>query len=409
MQVRRTLAKRLSLARVLRLSFAVSLLFVTFFCTRDAHAYTWMIRHDYGGCTPCHRDPSGGGILTPYGRAVGGLLLSTRYAAPATDEADPTDEFLFGAVPLPDEIMLGGDGRLMWYASKVEGVETQYDSFLMQADLEAAVNVHHVLASGSIGYAEQGALNAAITNENEQNLVSRVHWLGYEFDETTSLVLRAGRMNLPFGIRNVEHTSWVRDETDTSVNADQQHGIAVAWAPAHFRGELMAILGNYQIHPDQYRERGGSGYLEWQPFAKLALGASALVTHRDTDPVTLKETWRHAYGLFGRWATGWEPLVVLAEADYVLRSSKQDFHRSGIVALAQADVEMIQGVHFLVTGEAKDVGIDGTPFSYGIWISQAWFLAPHLDLRVDSTYQNLGDEFGRTDVLTLIAQAHMYL
>ena len=52
-----------------------ALTFATLFAaTRPAHAYTWMIRHGYGGCTTCHTDPSGGETLTRYGRAQSDLL-----------------------------------------------------------------------------------------------------------------------------------------------------------------------------------------------------------------------------------------------------------------------------------------------------------------------------------------------
>jgi hypothetical protein len=36
--------------------------------TSRADAYPWMIRHEYNNCIACHVDPSGGGMLTPYGR-----------------------------------------------------------------------------------------------------------------------------------------------------------------------------------------------------------------------------------------------------------------------------------------------------------------------------------------------------
>jgi hypothetical protein len=44
---------------VLLLPVAVVLLW-----SRPAQAYSWMIKHSYGGCTVCHTDPSGGEMLT---------------------------------------------------------------------------------------------------------------------------------------------------------------------------------------------------------------------------------------------------------------------------------------------------------------------------------------------------------
>ena len=367
-----------------------------------------MVRHGYTGCAPCHDDPSGGGILSAYGRSVGGLVMRTRYGE-APDEPAPADDFLLGSAELPAWLDLGGDVRGLWLASKVEGARTRHDWFLMQADLEAAAHVKSIIASASVGFAQTGGFGAAVTRAPKDNLVSRVHWAGYEFDETTGLIVRAGRMNLPFGIRNVEHTLFARVETGTGLDQDQQHGLAAAWSPGPFRAELMAILGNYQIRPDAYRERGYSGFLEWFPDKQLGLGASSRLTHRKLDPSYLRETWRQAHGLFLRWASGFEPLVILAEGDYVFRAPKGDYHRKGTVAYLQSDLEAVQGLHVLLTGEADHVGVHGTPFSWGAWFSQAWFFAPHADVRVDNVYQSVADATGRTDVLTLLVQLHAYL
>jgi hypothetical protein len=357
---------------------------------------------------PCHQDPSGGGILTAYGRSVGSLVLNTRYGDQADDE-NTFGDFLFGAVKLPDELMLGGDASMLWLGQKIQNTAVRHYLFLMQADGEAAVRVGPVLASASLGYSENDAYGAAITRAPEKNLVSREHWIGFQFDEATGLLVRAGRMNLPFGIRNVEHTLWTRTTTNTTINDDQQHGVSVSWAPDKFRGELMAILGNYQVRPDEYRERGYSLFVEYWPLPKLGVGVSSLITHRQLDPVYLEETWRQTHGAFARWASPWEPLVLLAEADYVMRSPKNDEKRKGMVGYLQADLELLQGVHFMATGEMQHVGVHGTPYSWELWLSQLWFAAPHVDFRLDDIYQSIGDVNGRTSALEFLAQIHLYL
>src|SRR5450755_2700380 len=62
-------------------AWSIVLLFVSFFPNR-AHAYAWMIKHAYAGCPVCHADPSGGELLTAYGRAQSDLLLRMRYGKP---------------------------------------------------------------------------------------------------------------------------------------------------------------------------------------------------------------------------------------------------------------------------------------------------------------------------------------
>src|SRR5258706_3381357 len=66
-------------ALVLRAALLMLPLFVLF-SPEKAHAYTWMIKHGYGRCTVCHADPSGGELLTRYGRVQSDLLLRMRYS-----------------------------------------------------------------------------------------------------------------------------------------------------------------------------------------------------------------------------------------------------------------------------------------------------------------------------------------
>jgi hypothetical protein len=379
-------------------------------CSTRAQAYPWMIRHRYTSCGACHADPSGAGPLTAYGRYTGNEFLPMRGAnAPSADEATGPGQFLFGAAPLPDWLELGGDVRLMSLSSKPRGVPLTNRLIWMQLDAHATVSVSRFVASGSLGYAPEGALGAALTRGTQDNLISRQHWLGYQLPFGPELQLRAGRMNLPFGIRSIEHTLWARKLTRTNINDEQQYGASLYFSTGPVRGELMGIVGNLQLRPDLYRERGYSAYVEAEVVDGMALGASSLVTHRDLDTVTLKETWRQTHGVFGRWATPYQPLVLLTEWDYVFESSRDSFYKRGLVSYVQADWEPIQGIHFLATGEVNKVGVRERYWSYGGWLSYAWFFAPHADVRLDGIYQALGSAAGPQRTLTVLLQGHIYL
>jgi hypothetical protein len=373
--------------------------------TRNANAYPWMIRHGYAACQTCHYDPSGGGILTHYGRAIETLVLPT---GPDDQSEEDKAGFLFNAVKLPPWLALDGDARALWLRTKVPGAKLTDELILMQADAQAAVQVGRFVAAGSLGYASRGALGAALTRGPEHNLVSRQHWLGYSFDDDR-LLLRFGRMNLPFGIRTLEHNLWVRSRTRTTINDDQQYGLSAFYSTHAWRAELMAIIGNFQLRPDDYRERGYSGYAEWLATPRLGLGVSSLVTHRDRDTVALKETWRHSHGVFARWATDWDPLVIQTEWDYLLVSSKDELHRKGVVGFTQADLEPVKGVHLLATAELSNLGTRKRYLGYGAWLSFWWFFMPHADVRLDAIYQSQGAAGGRFDILTLLLQGHVSL
>jgi hypothetical protein len=144
--------------------------------------------------------------------------------------------------------------------------------------------------------------------------------------------------------------------------------------------------------------------------ARIALGVSSLVTHRELDPSRLRKTYRHAHGLMARWQTPYEPLVALTEWDYVLETPKGGRWREGIAGYAQADFEPFRGVHFLFTFEANNVSSEtDAAFSYGAWLSYAWFFLPHADLRLDNVYQSYASPAGRRGALAWLIQVHTYL
>jgi hypothetical protein len=380
-------------------AFAFALLLVT----ARADAYPWMIRHHYDSCTGCHEDPSGGGLLTAYGRVIELSVLPT-----GNEPDEPDGGVAFGLLDTPDWLTLDADARALWLRSKVPGAPLSDELIFMQLDGQAGLALGGFRAVGSLGYAHEGALGAALTRETEHNLVSRQHWLGYRFSDEM-LMVRAGRMTLPFGIRTIEHTLWAKSLTRTTINDDQQYGLALAVSTETLRGELMAIAGNLQLRPDDYRERGYSALLEWYPGTSWALGASSLITHRQLDTLAFKETWRQTHGLFGRWATPWKPLVLQTEWDYLFVSSKDEFQRKGLVSFVQADIEPSKGIHFLATAEANKVGSLNRYWGYRGWLSYWWFFTPHADVRLDAIYENLGSFAGRYGTYSLLLQGHISL
>lgn len=378
---------------------------VVLFAPGRAHAYAWMIRHGYTECGQCHVDPSGSGLLTPYGRALGEIVLPTSYGEGG--EITGKGEFLGGTAELPAWLSLGGDLRYLWMNRSVGDAPAVGDSFVMRADVYGMVSVDRFSAYASVGYAERGALGAAVTRHPDHNLVSREAWLGVKTD--TDLYFRVGRLNLPFGIRTVEHTLWVRSTTRTNLNDQQQYGAAVAWTLGDVRGEAMAIAGNFQLRPDDYRERGYSAYAEWAALSGLAVGASSLITHRDLDTRLLVPSWRHAHGAFARWSTPWKPLVLLGELDYVLESPKQTPRSAGIIAMTQADLELLTGLHLALTGELSTFGRDDAGASVSGWASAFWFFLPHMDVRADWVLQSLSAGGERTRAQVWLLQGHLYL
>lgn len=481
-------------AGLLRSLVLVSLMLAGWLWSQPAAAYPWMIRHQYTDCATCHADPSGGELLTAYGRALGNYLLATPYGkdeesqfdsfettpdsaaepTPASDgsetpdaagsdaeptDAEPTDAarpddeptdaepssakessatemaaaetdaageeesvgtpVLWGLLETPHWLLLGASYR---HASTFKpGEGDSFRTFPMQLDLYGQLQFGVVRLGGSVGAARvrpgsPHARRAQVTTDQGDglNLISRTHWVGAQFGDMGQFYVRAGRLNLPFGVRIPEHTSWIREYTRTDRESDQQHGVAFAYNGDGIRAEVMGIAGNYQVNPDRFRERGYSLYVERVVADWAAVGVSSLLTYAESDIQSLREvsTTREAHGVFARLVPV-TPVVVLAEFDVLLKTDS----KAGYVGFLQADYEMIQGLHLLLTGEVLDQGRSTVASSSGVspaavkgagkprlggWVSVDWFFFPQLEFRLDAIAR-------QQDPFTLLAQLHVYL
>ncbi len=370
-----------------------------------ANAYPWMIKHGESRCITCHNDPSGAGLLNNYGRNASEQLLRTNYG-----KVDPKlGGFLFGAVKLPKELLLSADYRSGFNEMKVgNGSFNGPDYLLMNGQVGAGLRVDWFRAAATFGLALTGAPLDAVysSRDNGIALTSREHWLGAAFDNDKWLV-RAGRMNLPFGLRVLEHVTFVRQFTRTSIKDAQQHGVSVAYSDGPVRGELMAIAGNFQLKDDVNRERGYSGYLEFAFDKHYAVGVSSLVTHAKQDYTEFfnhAPMWRQSHGVFARLGFN-KFLTVLAEADYIGYSPGAVSTASGATgpapvagaawnggaALVQVDLEPVQGLHFTPAFEAYKTGdgVQGEGTSWSGWFTTSWFFFSHLDVRLDLVHSKV--------------------
>lgn len=395
--------------RSLRWIAAAALAFVLLLLPRAALAYPWMIRHEYTGCTLCHTDPSGGGLLTAYGRAQAATLLSSGLGlGAADDEPGKVKDFAFGVVPLPETVDAQGWVRSAYLVNMVDGKVVDDRLLLMRADVGTHVRLGPVRASGSIGAAtarSRGLSQDAWISHSPTgaNVLSREHWVGVDLADEAVLV-RAGRIAMPFGLRNIEHPTWVRSATRSDTNQHQQHGVAASYNGGKLRAEGMLVAGNFQLNPDAYRERGYAAYGEYALGSAAAVGVSSAVLHADADLLTRRPLYRQAHGVFARFAPI-KPLVLLAETDAVVRSVKLDNPSLDLAALVQADYEAVRGVHVVATGEVLTASREGTAAGGG-WLSAWVFLFAHMDARVDLVQRGSGNAPATT---SLIFQLHGWL
>jgi hypothetical protein len=425
--------------RGISLAAFLSVLACIVFSAKSAHAFPWMIREGYTGCNTCHADPSGAGILTQYGRGMEEVVLRMPYKK----DADPgkIGNFAFG-LDLPEQLLLQTDFRnlLLTLVPTTSGNSVQVQDIVMQLDQSAQLKVGRFRMMGSIGYTPptetsgsftfSGGANGATLTEppgQDGDVVARQYWLGLDLGKDEQFLLRAGRIDVPYGIRTIEHPLLVRSVTRTDINTSQEHGVTLAYTGEKARGEVMAILGNYAIRPDQFRERGGSGFFEVMPSTNVAIGASALITHADLARTDLDVSldaapiWRQDYAIHARYSPV-KSLVLLAEADALYNSqllTTGSVNHFGLAGLLQADLQVTQGVHVIAAGEAYDghIAEKGAKSTFDTttavgWLGAWWFFAPHLDARFDVVYASGSLQAGASPVsegFSLLFQIHGYL
>lgn len=368
-----------------------------------------MIKHGYAKCGTCHTDPSGGETLSHMGRLQSQRLLSFRNEGEV--ELAESSKFLFGLIEEPDVLRLGGSYRHMFlYTARDGATAAELRNFPMQADLYGTLRAGELMLGLSLGVARgiEGSAHVRGAQINQELgdgwiVLSRSHFIGLWLAEHT--LLRVGRLNLPFGVRVPEHVLWAREATRTDRESDQQHGASLSYSGGPIHAEAMVIIGNFQVNPDRFRERGFALTFEYLIDPTLAVGVSSLLTRTTDDRLTReRNAIRYAHGLNTRLGLS-RKLSILAEVDVL----KEQGRGLGYVGFVQPDFEPIQGVHLLLTGEVLNPGaleqVQGAAGSgdvrYGVWGSLAWFFATHFDLRVDVVSRQQAP-------LTVQSQLHFY-
>src|SRR6185369_8141305 len=114
------------------------------FFTPKALAYPEMVRHGYPNCVACHISPTGGGVLTDYGRALSKEIMSTF--------AFKGEERLVYFFKTPKWFAIGGDFRAISFESHSSRATT--NTYIpMQRDLEGAVTIKkRLVADATFGF-----------------------------------------------------------------------------------------------------------------------------------------------------------------------------------------------------------------------------------------------------------------
>ena len=303
-----------------------------------AQAYPQFTLKGLGDCGSCHHSPYGGGLPNRWGRESLDVAFGKDSGIGPVNDDLTYDE----AQPMQLKLDLGADVRL------VPLFGTDGDGSLGPTVIPMVTEVGGAAALGR--FTVYGTVTAKKIAGSGPSYVlgSREHWLGYHAG--TGVDVRLGRMVLPFGIRQPDHTQYAREDFGFD-KWDQSYGIEADVRRDGWSLFANVFAGDLTQVPSERQERG----VVVTPVLELgdgaALGLSALGS-------TSTAYNRVAGSLFGR-----APLVA---GTYVMAE----------VAL-QHDA-------------AKDG--DETLTTIAEYLRAGWFARPELDVFLEAGHRSFFDD-----------------
>jgi hypothetical protein len=212
-------------------------------CTAPAKAYPYFVGLRHINCAECHYSPTGGGLINDWGRSSRGVTFG------GTDDWSlHSDATGYDAAHAPSlQADFGLDARAMG-ALVVDGSGASGLFFPMLLELAAVVSYGPVQAYASV------TPRKGTPGGSPYLLFSREHWL--LFRVANQVAVRAGRLVLPFGIRNPDHTQYVREDFGFD-KFDQSYALELDVSRDDFTVSAAGFVGDLLWVPPDRQERGG--------------------------------------------------------------------------------------------------------------------------------------------------------
>jgi hypothetical protein len=328
-------------------------------------------------CSGCHLSPAGGGLLSENGYSV----------AETMGQLTDKPAFLYGVVPLPSWLAIGGDMRSS--SGFLHAPNNDAVIIPMQADVYAHASFQGFSLHVTVG----GRPPQWIPGDGSPGVFDRVwsreHYVMWQQDATghDGLFVRAGRFMPVFGLRFAEHPIYTRRFGGTQLYADTYGGaieyVTQAWE-AHLTGFFEDPLIDTVSH-----DSGAAAYAEVRLDPKHQIGGELMVTS-NAGQVTVRG------GATGK--------VSLESADALIQAELQFVHQQAPGGHGPNQiVGYVMGSKFLGSSLLLDVGLGHYDENIAISgldrdaldVNLHFFLDSHLEL----VWQN------RVEVLGL-AQSH---
>jgi len=379
-------------------------LFAATVLSSTAWAEPRFLAKQYSRCTACHYSPTGGGLLTPYGRLLSHRELSTtggstETAPPSGAEDDPRGEqaFLYGAFGgALGPVHLGLEVRPSYLHVGFPGGHQEM-GLLMNLDLVGAVQKNGWTAYGSIG---REPPNSAVRNGRTQPdaaFISYEHWISYQTDG--GFRIRAGRFLPAYGVRFADHTTYTRNYLDLDRN-DQVYGVELSDTIGASLVQVMVSPGKAEaiLHDRNHRGFSAAGRWQFDLTPRAAIVGSALYRDStDADPRS---------GAAGG-AVGFAPssrVTIWTEVDADLQT-KPAGGLSWLV-VNETSVEVYRGIWLKFSPQLRTAG--EAPVSSRLRrLVFAADLLPRTHWNMTVSYYR--DRAFETTTTTLLAQLHLYM
>ena len=353
-----------------------------------ADAEPTFLSRQYARCTNCHFSPTGGGLLTPYGRSLSREELSTFGSSHGSSSPGREHEFLFGLFgDALQPVSVGIDLRPSHLDVDSAGYSTTRD-FLMNADVTAALRHGNWTFYGELGRQPR---------VGETRVASFEHWASYKANN--GLGVRVGRFIPAYGIKLADHTAFTRSSLALD-NNNQVYGLELSHTGA--RQLVQVSLGpGFADGVEDPARRAFTATGRWQVDVRPRVVLVASGLFRDASDL---QSRNGALGL----AFGFAPtsrLTLWTQADARFRAGTSG--DVGYTFLGEAAFEVYRGVWVKLTPQLlTEVG----DTSAGVFrLVAALNLFPRTHWNVGLSYYH--DRVRNTDSSTKIflAQLHLYL
>jgi hypothetical protein len=368
-----------------------------------AWAEPMFLAKQYARCSACHYSPTGGGLLTPYGRLLSHRELSTTggtATAPAAGAEDaPRGEqaFLYGALGNAlGPVHLGLETRPSYLRIGFPGGHQNMD-LLMNLDLIAAVQKNGWTAYATAGREPGGSPVRDGRTLDDAAFISYEHWIGYQTSK--GLGVRAGRFLPAYGVRFADHNVLTRLDLDLDRN-DQVYGVEVSDTIGRSLVQAMVSPGKAEAFLHDSDHVGFSTAGRWQfdirPGATV-VGSGFYRHSTDLDPKS---------GSVGG-AFGYAPkprVSIWTEVDAKLQTNAAGGNQW--VVVNETSVEAYRGIWLKFSPQYRSSG--GAPGSSDLRrLSFGADLLPRTHWNVNVSYYR-DREFDATTSI-LLSQLHLYL